>query len=248
MLRLWLVLAISVLITSALSAADFQVTNTIFVGGQNQPVSTTQTIFKDNVVFDHSMGQSSQAMIIDFDANRITLLDPERKCQLSLDIRRIIEMSTFLRTNGDFKTPLLQFCNNPDFKLQVEPQNNRILFTGNPISYDLTTQPIADKRVVEDYARFCDWSADINFTCAAGFPSQARKVVNGYFGENSVLPKEIRRVIRNGNPAQNQTVRSQHVYRWILNQTDLVTVQKLRDQQADFAQVTPEEWIKGQAK
>ncbi|EAQ78415.1 hypothetical protein [Blastopirellula marina] len=248
MLRHCLAIVVSALIASAVTAADFQVTNTIFEGEQKQPYMTTQTIFKDNVVFDHAMGQAGQAMIIDFHANRITLLDPVRKRQLSLDIRQIIEMSTYLRTNGDFSTPLLQFCNKPDFKIQAEPQINRVVFTGNPISYDLTTLPITDKRVVQDYARFCDWSADINFACAAGFPSQSRKVINGYFGENNVLPKEIRRVIRNGNPAQNQTVRSQHVYRWILNQTDLVTVQTLRNQQTVFEQVTPEEWIKGQAK
>lgn len=248
MLRLWLAIVVTAVITSAVSAADFQVTNAIFVGQEKEPTATTQTIFKDNVVYDHSMGQSTQAMIIDFDANRITLLDPIRKCQLTVDIREVIEMATFLRTNGDFKSPLLKFCNEPDFKLQVEPKINRVVFEGNPLSYDLTTLSITDKRIVQDYARFCDWSADVNFTCAAGLPSKSRKVVNGYFAENNVLPKEIRRVIRNGNPAQNPPIRSQHDYRWILNQTDLVTVQNLRDQQADFAQVSLKEWINGQAK
>ncbi|MFI4875241.1 MAG: hypothetical protein ACIALR_07885 [Blastopirellula sp. JB062] len=248
MLRLWLAVFVSFFLSGVVSAADFQVTNTIYVGAEKQPFSTTQTIFKDNVVYDRSSGQGAQAMIIDFDANRITLLDPGRNYQLSLDIRQIIEMSTYLRTHGEFKTPLLQFCNKPAFQIQDEPQNDRVVFNGQPMSYDLTTMPIEDKRMVQDYARFCDWSADINFTCEGGLPSQSRKVINGYFAENGVLPKEIRRVIRNGNPAQNPTIRSQHEYRWILNQTDLVTVQHLRDQQEQLPEVSLQEWIKGKTK
>lgn len=249
MLRHWLAIVVCMLSASVLNAADFQVTNMIFRGTDMQPFATTQTIFKDNVVYDHSLGQSGQAMIIDFHANRVTLLDEARKRQLSLDIREIIELSTYLRTNLDFNTPLLQFCNKPAFQMNQEPQNNRVVFAGNPLTYDLTTQPIADKGIVQDFARFCDWSADINFTCAAGYPSQARKDVNGYFSANSVLPTEIRRVIRSGDPAENETVRSSHTYRWSLNQTDLVTVQNLRNQQATFAKVNSvKEWIDGQSK
>ncbi|TWT30776.1 hypothetical protein [Blastopirellula retiformator] len=248
MLRHWLAVVVCILISGTLSAADFQVTNTIFVDNQMQPFAATQTIFKENVVYDYTLGPNGQAMIIDFDANLVTLLDPVRKRQLSLDIRKIIELSTFMRTNADFNTPLLQFSSKPSFQRQVEPQNNRAVFTGNPVSYDLTTQPIEDKRIVQDYARFCDWSADVNFTCSAGLPSQARKEINGFFSEHNVLPVEIRRVIRNANPGKNQTVRSEHAYRWNLSQNDLVTVQRLRAQQAQFQKVAPEQWIADQAK
>ncbi|MCC9609670.1 hypothetical protein LOC68_04040 [Blastopirellula sp. JC732] len=248
MLRNWLAIVVCILSTGSVLAADFQVTNTIFVDNDMQPFMTTQTIFKENVVYDYSLGQVGQAMIIDFDANRVTLLDPQRKRQLSLDIREIIETSTYMRTHLDLKKPLLTFCNKPQFQVQNEPQNNRVVFGGNPLTYDLTTQPITDKRIVQDYARFCDWSADINFAYSAGLPAQARKEVNGYFSQNNVLPVEIRRVIRDANPAANNTVRSQHVYRWTLNQTDLVTVQHLRDQQAQFEKVTLTDWIQGQAK
>ena len=217
-------------------AADFHVTTNVYQGNARVPAVAYQTIFQKNVVYDIATTHPRQVTVVDYVSGKITLLDLQRRVKLEMDTQQVLEHSAYFKSHGEFRGPLLEFLKAPQFETEFSAATNTLTMSGGPLSYEIALQPIDNQAAADEYARFCDWSAQLNFVCAGGDPPQARIEVNGQMRSRRRIPLEIRKTIRNANPADTVTLRSTHDFRWQLNESDAAMIKNL---QHDLAQAKP---------
>lgn len=209
-------------------AADFHVTTHVFQGNARVPVVSYQTIFRKNVVYDIATTHPRQVTVVDYASGKITLLDLQRQVKLEMDTQQVLEHSAYFKSHGEFRGPLLEFLKNPEFQVKFAADTSTLTMSGGPLNYEIALQPINNQAVADEYARFCDWSAQLNFVCAGGDPPQARIEVNSQIRAKAAVPQEIRKTIRNANPADAVMLRSTHEFRWELNDSDQRMIESLR--------------------
>ena len=197
------------------AAADFEVTTQVYRGNERSPVVAYQTVFKGAKVYDVITTPPRQATIIDFDTGQLTLLDPQRQVKLTMSTQTVLQRSAFFKVNGRFpNNPLWQFLKDPSFQTNYDPQTQVLKMEGDPLSYEADLQPVSAQPTVDAYARFCDWSAQLNFICAASDLPQARIELNNQIRSRGTLPTEIRKTVRHADPTKTISLRSTHQYRW----------------------------------
>jgi len=197
---------------------DFSVSTAVYVGTARTPAVTYRTLFVDKVVYDVTTSRPREVSIIDFRAGKVTLLAPERKVKLELSIQQVLEGSTYFTNHGEFRSSLMRFLRDPQF--DVEHGEGTISMRGGPLRYDIATERINNREVVDNYARFCDWAAQLNFFTGGGDPPQARLKLNNQLRQASLVPREIRKTIVNADPTESVTLRSQHDYVWQIGAED----------------------------
>ncbi len=208
-------------------AAEFQVTTHLFLGAARMPAVSYQTIFQGSKVYDVATTHPRRATIIDYGSRTITMLDPQRQVKLQMSTQQVLEHSAYFKAHGEFRGPLLQFLRDPSFNVTQSPDAQTLTLDGGPLRYDVAVQAVSDQAAVDEYGRFCDWSAQLNFICAGGDPPQARIDLNNHLRSRGMVPREIRKTIRNPNPADNVTLRTSHDFRWQLDATDTALVQSI---------------------
>ncbi|MBI1249114.1 hypothetical protein GC197_14885 [bacterium] len=220
--------AIWLSLVGASSAADFQVTTQVYRGNERSPVVTYQTIFKGAKVYDVVTTPPRQATIIDFDTGQLTLLDPQRQVKLTMSTQNVLQRSAFFKTHGRFPDqPLWQFLKDPSFQTNYDPQTQVLKMEGDPLSYEADLQPVSAQPTVDAYARFCDWSAQLNFICAASDLPQARIELNNQIRSRGALPTQVHKTVRYADPTKTISLRSMHQYRWKANADDEKLIQLL---------------------
>ncbi|PHS13240.1 MAG: hypothetical protein COA78_07365 [Blastopirellula sp.] len=233
-------------------AVEFHVTTDIFVGADAKPVETHLTTFHANVVYDSVTSGPGQITIIDFNQQLIYLLDTTDKTQFILKQQDVLGISTSLSiklraqlARPDNKiTEYIKAHFTPDFDVKDQKKNSTVIFAGTPLSYEVSFEKSLQNNAVQDYYRFCDWSANLNYaTVLGGTPPQARFEVNQKLKEAQVFPKEIQRTIKNANPGRIEVVKSKHEFRWESTPQDEQRLTKFIQYQTNFRRIDRNEFF-----
>ncbi|MGY8767441.1 MAG: hypothetical protein ACKVH8_03260 [Pirellulales bacterium] len=243
-----LVLVITLASLQHTTEADgFHVTTDIFVGTNPEPVETHLTTFHSNVVYDSVTSRPGQITIIDFNQGLIYLIDTTDKTQLILKQQDVLELSASLSTKlrSELDTPnnkipeYIKAHFFPEFIIKDQKNNDSVIFTGTPLSYEVSVEKTTQVSSVQDYYRFCDWSANLNYaTVLGGTPPQARFEVNQKLKEDEVLPKEIQRTVKNANPGKIEVVKSKHEFHWKSTAEDTKRISDFIEHQTNFSRIT----------
>lgn len=239
------VIAVWVSLASLGNAADFQVVTKVFRGANPNPAATIQTIFQGNKVYDIATTAPRQATVIDYDSGQITILDPQRQVKVTLKTQDVLQISTFMKMNGKFPDePLWNFLRDPEFKTEYDEQLRVLNLAGNPLIYEADLDMIDQQDAVDDYRRFCDWSAQLNFICGGGALPQARLDLNSAICQRAAVPREIRKIVRGANPANNMTARSTHEFQWAPDANVTKLVGSIEADLGNAKSVTFEEYVR----
>lgn len=239
------VAAVWVSLASLGNAADFQVVTRVFKGANPNPAATIQTVFKGSKVYDVATTAPRQATVIDYDSGYITLLDPQRQVKVTLKTQDVLQISTYLKMNGSFPNdPLWNFLREPEFQTKYDDQLRVLKLDGNPLIYEADLDMLDQQDAVDDYRRFCDWSAQLNFICGVGALPQARLDLNAQICQRSAVPLEIRKIVRGANPANNMTARSTHAFQWALDVKVDQLVESIETDLDKAKSVTFEEYVR----
>lgn len=227
------------------AAADFQVTTEIYRGNARIPAVTYQTVFQGTKVYDVVTTPPRQATIIDYDAGQITLLDPQRQVKLTLTTQDVLQHSAYFKSHATFpEDPLWTFLRDPKFETNYDPQNQLLKLAGNPLTYQAELTPIQNQPNADAYARFCDWSAQLNFICAGSDLPQARIELNNQIRAKVAVPALVRKTIQHANPNKSITLQSKHEYRWQLEEEDAQLIQSIQADLAKAKAVSFDQYVK----
>lgn len=227
------------------AAADFQVTTQIYRGNARIPAVTYQTVFQGSKVYDVVTTPPRQVTIIDYESGQITLLDPQRQVKLTLTTQNVLQHSAYFKSHANFpEGPLWTFLRDPEFEVNYNPQNQVLKLAGDPLTYEADVTKIENQPIVDDYARFCDWSSQLNFICAGGDLPQARMELNNQIRSVAAVPAEVRKTIQNANPAKSIFLRSTHQYRWKLQDEDAKLIQSIQADLEKSKAVSFDEYVK----
>ncbi|PQO30934.1 hypothetical protein DTL21_22315 [Bremerella cremea] len=209
------ILATSVSLTSLCHATDFQVTTRVFDGNNPNPAITLETVFQGEKVYDVVTTAPRQVTVIDYQAGLVTLLDPQRQVKVTMRTQDVLQYSAFFKTKGDFPDdPVWNFLRDPKFNTDYDAKMKVLTMQGGPITYTAELDVIDQQTLADVYARFCDWSAQLNFVTGIGGLPQARIDLNNEMRSKGAVPREIRKTVRNANPAKNVSARTTHEFQW----------------------------------
>ncbi len=239
------VLAVWATLIATSVAADFQVTTQIYRGNARIPAVTYHTVFNGTKVYDVIATPPRQATIIDYNTGKITLLDPNREVKLTMSTQDVLQHSAYFKSHGDFPDdPLWNFLRDPKFSVNYDPQTQILKLDGKPLTYESDLNKISDQALVDAYARFCDWSAQLNFICAGGDLPQARIELNHQISAKGAVPSEVRKTIRHANPAKSVSLRSTHEFQWSIQPENLKLIESIEQDIAKAKAVTLGEYVK----
>ncbi|PQO41693.1 hypothetical protein [Blastopirellula marina] len=239
------VLAASVSLTSLCHATDFQVTTRVFDGNNPNPAMTLETVFHGDKVYDVVTTAPRQVTVIDFESGLVTLLDPQRQVKVTLQTQVILQHATYFKTQGNFPDdPVWNFLRDPKFTTQYDSEMKVLTMAGGPITYKAELDEIGEQTLADDYARFCDWSALLNFVTGIGGLPQARIDLNNQMKSKGAVPREIRKTVRNANPAKSVSARTTHDFQWQPNPKASQLIESIETDLKKSKAVSFEEFVK----
>jgi len=224
-------------------AAEFGVTTHIYKAAGRIPIVSCNTVFTGQKVFDVTTSHPRKATIIDYQAGTIDIFSPQHQVKLRLSTQDVLRYSAYFKSHGEFRGELMQFLKEPKFTSEFTPENQTLSMAGGPLRYDVAVARTENRPAVDEYARFCDWAAQLNFVCAGGSPPAARIEVNARLRSQSVLPQEIRKTILGAEPSETVTLRSTHEYRWLVSDEDRALIQSLEQDMAEAKSVNLREFV-----
>jgi len=192
--------------------SDFRVENSVFIGSQREPVSTSVTIFHDGSVYDF-LASPDEVVVFEPAEDRLVLLDLERHIRTELNTTEVEQFSQRLKQwAGQQRDPLLRFLGAPEFSEQFDEVRGELVLSSPWLTYHILLADAPSPAVCQQYRRFCDWMARLNTLLKANArPPFARLLANEAIARHGAIPREVRLTIaRSGLPLPRQVLRSEH--------------------------------------
>jgi len=217
----------ALVLTNRGDAAEFGVTTHIYKANGRIPFVSCNTVFTGQKVYDVTTSHPRKATIIDYQAGTIDIYSPQHQVKLHMSTQDVLRYSAYFKSHGEFRGELMQFLKEPTFTTEFSAETQTLSMSGGPLRYEVTVQPMDNRPAVDDYVRFCDWAAQLNFVCAGGSPPAARIEVNNRLRSQAALPNEIRKTILGSDPSDTISLRSTHEYRWVVGEQDRALIASL---------------------
>jgi len=241
--------AIALLVVAArptvVSAEDFRIETKIFVGDEEEPVSTTTTLFQRGVVYDF-LAEPEQIAVFRKPGGgkpgRFILLDPERRVRTELSTDQLADVMSKLRNwAARQRDPLLKFAANPQFEESFDRDTGQLLLASHEESYTIKTEPADAPDALAEYREFLDWYARLNALLQAGPPPEPRLQVNAALARYQVVPVSVE-LVRAG---EKEKLRAEHEFNWLLSKQDFARIDDACASLAAYRPVDNEEFLQG---
>jgi hypothetical protein len=242
---LFLAIAFLVLVAPASLAEDFRIETKIFIGKEEEPASTTTTLFQRGVVYDF-LSEPEQIAVFrkagGGKSGRFILLDRERRVRTELSTDQLAGAMNKLknwagRQNDDF----LKFAANPQFEETFDRSTGQLLLASRAESYTIKTEPVDTPESLAEYREFLDWYARLNTLLSGGPPPEPRLQVNAALARYQVVPTSVE-LVRAG---EKEKLRAEHEFTWLLSKEDLSRIDDACASLAAYRPVSNEEFLQG---
>lgn len=201
------------LLAGATFAADFRVENTVYAGGEKDPVARSTTIFHEGVVYDY-LAEPAEVTVFDPARHRFVLLDTTRRIKTELTaeaVDRAIEtLKKRLAANRD---PCTQFLLSPSFDQRMDESTGELTFSGEWMSYRVEGVATDDAQRARQYREFSDAYAKLNtFIRPQSRPPFARMIVNKELEKRGEIPVKVEMTVtlKKGLSPKRVSMRSEH--------------------------------------
>jgi hypothetical protein len=228
-------------------AENFRIETKIFVGEveeDEKPASETTTLFHDGVVYDFLKSPAQTAVFFKpsgKNAGRFILLNDEHQVRTEISTKRLAGAMENLRTwAGRQSDPFLKFAANPSFEESFEPGNGQLILASHLESYTVDTAPAKHPAAAREYREFLDWYAQLNTLLTAGPPPQPRLKLNAALTRYKAIPKSVT-LTRAG---QDNPLRAEHAFTWLLSQDDLARIEEVRAAQVSYRSLENQEYLR----
>lgn len=236
-------LALSLLISLPVRAADFRIVSHVFVGDDEQAASTNTTLFRAGLVYDY-LAEPPSVTIFDPLRGRFVLIDPAHQLQAQMSIQEVAKFSEELKMRASaHSNSLLKFMALPKF--EVGGRGNQLVMTSPQMTYELHTLKVKDRTALQEYFDFSNWYARLNTMVNPGSPPPfARIEINKTMEKRGVIPNEVELRISAGAGKERREVklRSRHDVTWKLLGEDLRRIDETSKQLATFKNVSFEQF------
>ncbi|MEX2092442.1 MAG: hypothetical protein WD971_07180 [Pirellulales bacterium] len=242
-------LAIAMLFIAAqparVAAEDFRIETKIFVGDEEEPQSTTTTLFQGGVVYDF-LAKPEQIAVFRKPGGgkpgRFILLDPERRVRTELSTDQLAGAMNKLRNwAARQRDPFLKFAANPQFEESFDRDTGQLLLASHEESYTIKTEPADAPDALAEYREFLDWYARLNTLLQAGPPPEPRLQVNAALARYQIVPVTVE-LARAG---EKDKLRAEHEFTWLLSKQDLARIDDACASLAAYRPVGNEEFLQG---
>ena len=231
---------------SLAEAAEFRVDNSVFVAGQQEPVSQSMTVFHAGLVYDF-IRRPAELMVYDPRSQMLTLVDPQRQVRTSLSKADLAGFCQQLKRWADSQAdPATRFSANPQFEIHFDEARKEMSARSTWISYRVVGRAAEDAEMLRQYHEFVDCSAQMNALLNPGsrlpFP---RLALNQHLTRRSLLPERVELTIsttRGGNQKQI-TLRSEHRWKETLAEADLARIREVQKWLVEFKPVPIGQYI-----
>jgi hypothetical protein len=226
-------------------AEDFRIETKIYVGDEEEPVSTATTLFQRGVVYDF-LSEPKQTAVFSKPRpgkpGRFILLDPERRVRTELSTDQVKDAMNKLRNwASQQRDPFLKFAANPQFNESFDRETGQLLLASHEESYTIKTEPADSPEGLAQYREFLDWYARLNTLLSAGPPPEPRLAVNAALAQYQILPVSVE-LARLG---EKEKLRAEHEFTWLLSKKDLGRIDDAAAALAAYRPVDNEEFLQG---
>jgi hypothetical protein len=231
-----------VVTTTGLAAEGFRCETDVFVGTEKNPVQQTLTVFHGDVVYDFLLGQSKEITVYDVKHGAIKLLDPQRELCCTIVTDDLLQVAAMYKTRKP-ESELFKFCTEPKF---AETFADNVLKLDSPqVKYQVACIQPKQRGAEQRYRDFADWSARLNSIRPGNLPPFPRIELNKALAAQGMLPEEIERTISTTHLTgrRTETVRSRHLFNWILSGRDQALIEEVGDHLVKFKPATAEDYL-----
>lgn len=223
----------------------FRIDNVVYSGKEKQPVVRTTTIFLNGVVYDF-MEQPHEAIVLEPEVGRFTLLSMTRRIRVELSVDDVVELSRGVRQRAAMhESPFVQFLANPEFDERFDLSSGTLTLDSPWITYQVETVNPEDPAIAEGYREFADLYCQVNtmLNPARALPF-ARMQLNAVLAEHGAIPASIHLTLRprRSFPPSRVTLRSEHDLARSVGQLDFDRVAQAREFMNIFKLVSFEEY------
>ena len=220
------------------------VENSIHVDGTKSPKPQSLTIFHNGSAYDVSVG-GSRIVIFDGQADRIVLLDKQRKIKTEVGTGDLEAARERLRSwclkQAD---SVLRFCGKPAF--EIKQSEGQLAFLASEMQYVVDTVEPADKQTAAEYRNFSDAMVGLAVIGQTSpVPPLARLAVNRELARRNVMPTSVAVEVRPQSDAvrRSMKIRSHHKIGFELRQKDIDLLGQILAYQRDFKRVHLNEFL-----
>lgn len=241
--------ATSVSSTTNSQLGRFRVENEL-VNQQNGQKVKTITLFSDDLIYDF-IDDHGEITLFDKKNDMFHFVEPMFRIQTqkrASEMKKLVEeRRTRLRSHQSAQTgaqqnPFIAFALSPKFDETYEQESGLARFQSPWIDYQMTTQPLKNFQIRNEYYNYCDWNCYLNLHTNLTSPTLfARMEINRFLHERECFPQKIQvSVYPKGNRGITGIVNNPDVYisthtlgiRWI--PADETRVQRLAEQRKVF--------------
>lgn len=228
----------------------FRVDNVVYSGKEREPTVRTTTIFLNGVVYDF-MEQPHEAIVLEVELGRFTLLSMTRRIRVELAVDEVVQLSQEVRQRAaTHESPFVQFLANPEFDERFDLSSGLLTLDSPWITYQVEMLSPDDPAIAVAYREFADLYCQINtmLNPARALPF-ARMQLNAVLADRGALPMAIQLTLRprRSFPPTRVTLRSEHELVRTVGQLDLDRVAQTREFMNIFKLVSFEEYRREEA-
>lgn len=234
----WLAFSLGTWTAVAALGQDFRVETDVFVANQSQPVAEYVTLFYGNVVYDYRLTQPQEVVVFDMNRNRFILLDLSRRIKTELSTA---DIETFHQRVRQRMAGRDEAFFQPHFSHQYDAATRTHRLENDKWSYQAVGLVPKYPEAVGRYRSFADWYIQLATMHPGSIPPYGRLELNRLLAEQGELPQSVERTISVARvfPPKKETVRTQHLYNWLLSEQDHRRIRKTGDDIASFKSVPP---------
>ena len=197
-------------------AEDFRIETKIFVGDEEEPVSTTTTLFQRGVVYDF-LAEPEQIAVFrkprGGKPGRFILLDVDRRVKTELSTDQLADAINKLRNWAARQhDPLLKFAANPQFNETFDRSTGQLLLASHEESYTIKTEAADAPEALAEYREFLDWYARLNTLMQAGPPPEPRLRSTRRW----LVIRWCRSQVELARAGEKEKLRAEHEFTWLL--------------------------------
>ncbi len=239
-----LLVCTSIAVAAPASAADFRVTNAVFVEGETGPQSQSVTIFHAGLVYDF-LADPAEIIVFDKPHGQFVLLDVGRRVQSGVstdEVQAFVDRAKRLLA-GSKNPPQIIWLADPKFDETFDSQSSELTLRGESMTYQAQLLPTGPD-VAAQYREFSDWYAQFNYVLNPhSRPPFPRKVLNAALDRNHGIAKEVRLSTNSAKSPSPTEVTSRHELAGQLEASDKKRIAEARADMQSFQHVSRKEYV-----
>jgi hypothetical protein len=238
---LWLIVCLLGACTSQRSLAEeFRVETDVFIGNNKETIAQNLTLFSSGLVYDFPLIGPEEITVFDPVRGRFVLLDVQRKVKATLTTQDLLQLSAAMKSHASELEGAYAFAADPKFEKRADEHSGWLALTSPLLTYRAKCVPPKHPSAAARYREFADWYARLNITRPGSLPPFARLELNRAIADQGQVPEEVELTIESERRliGKKLVIRSQHIFNWILSNTDRHRIDTAGNYMAEFQAVS----------